>query len=307
MFFRTLTGVVVAAVAAGSAHALTVYRVTTPDGRTVYQDQPPRAGTAARVEKRRIDPNQNVYSANVAPVARGTGPAGGSGQGVGGSAELRAQLERIDQLVGQALANAASGPQIIVNNGGGGGLPFGTTAVANNTGTGTGSGTFNDTGNTFNSGNASTFNNTTGTATGAGSVFAPNNTVSPSGVTSGGTSDPDTVSSQSTSGAQSGTGFADNTTFVGPGAVPFGNPTGNLNGGSGTSHFGTSSGTTGTAGSGGGNTSGAFGSGSSSAFGHSGSSFGNSSFDNRPSMFNNGSSFGGTGANGAASPGTRPR
>lgn len=301
MFFRTLTGVFAAVVAISSAHALTVYRVTTADGRTIYQDQPPRPGTAARVQKRQIDPNQNVYTADIAPAARGSGPAAGSGQGAGGSAELKAQLERIDRLVQQALANTASGPQIIVNNGGSGMRPFGNNTVADNTGGGTGT-TFIDTGNTFNGGNPGTFNGGTG-ATGGTSSFSPSNTVSPSGVTSGGTSDPDTVGTQSTSGAQSGTGFADNTTFIGPSAVPFGNnPTGNLNGGNGnatstgTGAFGspnTGSGSNGTTGTG----TGAFGSGSSN------SGFGSSSFDNRPSMFNNGSSFGsGTGA-----PGTRPR
>ncbi len=49
-------------------HALKLYKVTQPDGTVMYQDNPPKKGSAGRIEEKKINPNANVVPIEQFPV-----------------------------------------------------------------------------------------------------------------------------------------------------------------------------------------------------------------------------------------------
>lgn len=68
---RHLTSLVSLAVfclCAPPVHALKLYKVTQPDGTVMYQENPPKKGSAARIEEKEINPNANVVPIEQFPM-----------------------------------------------------------------------------------------------------------------------------------------------------------------------------------------------------------------------------------------------
>jgi hypothetical protein len=51
-----------------SVYAQTLYKLTQPDGTVMYQDDPPKKGSAARIEEKVINPNANVVPIEQFPM-----------------------------------------------------------------------------------------------------------------------------------------------------------------------------------------------------------------------------------------------
>ncbi len=91
------------------AHALKLYKLTQPDGSVMYQTDPPKKDSAARIEEKVINPNANVVPIEQFPMDGGytvpEGPAG-SVQPVGPAAR-----SKVTPALGDDAGKAALPPE----------------------------------------------------------------------------------------------------------------------------------------------------------------------------------------------------